>query len=543
MRHATAGLIPRPTTATPRAGALGTDGRWAFHTDDPVLRPVAATLAALLAPHLAPHLARRPGDDSGGRGPRSGDDRRITLALGEVPSAAAPLGLSPTGGPEPADEAYLVTVTEHGIDCRARTAEGVFRAATTAAQLIATSAGELACVTIADAPRYAWRGLMLDPARAFLGVEDLLRAVDLAALYKLNVLHLHLTDNQAWRLHLPGVPELTGPPADDSAGQGHYTPDDYRALQDYAAERFVTVVPEIDLPGHSASLRRAFPALALPQIPGSQQQLMRKIEAVAPFAPPLDLGDPDTLDTVARVLKEVCALTAGPYVHIGADEAMGLDEDGFAASVRRLRALVRESGKRPIGWQESARAGAGPDDVVQHWVDPGMEPSPDPAELPAHFAEILQALGDFMAPTAHDVARATDGGARVLLSPMSHLYLDRPYDPAIVPDEQAGVAARLGMPFYRGTTVERAAAWDPASHGIPEAGIAGIETPLWAETVTGFDDAAVLLLPRMPATAETAWSGAPAAWDEYRTRIARHAPLWRALALPYLASREIPWTD
>ncbi|MGD9485755.1 family 20 glycosylhydrolase [Streptomyces sp. TRM70308] len=535
-------VIPHPARRTAAAdGTLPVAGPWRVRTADDRLAPVAETVRALLEPHRCgpppPH-----GPDDGTPGPA------LTLALDEAPPAPhrRPVGLPPSGAPCPPDESYRLTVTGRGISCRAATAEGVFRAATTALQLIAASTGPIPYQEITDAPHYAWRGLLVDPARGYLTPDELRRVIDLAALYKLNVLHLHLTDNEGWRLHLPALPELTAAgnaaTGDASASRDFYTAEDYRALQRYAAERFVTVVPEIDLPGHCAALRAARPGL--PPAPAPKGLTGR-----FPFVPPLDLADPATRETVATILAEVCRLTTGPFVHVGGDETFGMTEDSFVLAVRELRALVRASGKRPLAWQESSRAGITGDDVVQFWVDVPMMDLPDTQEELArrpellaagHTLELIRALKTFFAPSDHDVARTVEGGGRVLLSPQSHLYLDRPYTPDVAPPAQSA-AARLGFPAYRPRGVRHTAEWEPASHKIPEERIAGVEATLFGESVGGIDDLTTLLLPRLASVAETAWTGRAPRWEEHRTRLARHGRLWRERGLTYLASTEIPW--
>ncbi|MGW0552512.1 family 20 glycosylhydrolase [Streptomyces altiplanensis] len=546
-------VIPRPARQTAAVvggdphgephGDLQVAGAWRIRTAGDRLTAVAGVVRALLEPHLGDRLL--PGPDGStpasvldaGSGPAT-----LTLAFDEAPPHRTPVGVSPCGGPEPADESYRLTVTERGITCRAATAEGVFRAATTAVQLITASTARLSCHELTDAPHYAWRGLMIDPARGWLTPDEVRRVIDLAALYKLNVLHLHLTDNEGWRLQLPATPELTTA-GEDGTPREFYTTEDYRALQEYAAERFVTVVPEIDLPGHCAALREALPGL--PAAPAPEGLAGR-----FPFVPPLDLADPATRDTVASVLADVCRLTAGPFVHIGGDETVGMTEDSFILAIRELRTLVRASGKRPLAWQESSRAGITQDDIAQFWVDVPMMDLPDTEEELArrpellaagHTLELIRALKTFFAPACHDVARIVDGGGRVLLSPQSHLYLDRPYAPDVMPPGRAGSAARLGFATYRPRGVRHTAAWEPASHGIPEARIAGIEATLFGESVEGLDDLTTLLLPRLASVAETAWTGRAPEWKDHRDRVARHGRLWRERGLAYLASTEIPW--
>ncbi|MDI2130120.1 family 20 glycosylhydrolase [Yinghuangia seranimata] len=524
-------VIPRPTSHTAQPGRLRSTGPWHVTAADPALEPVAAVAAALLAPHLSVSATTAHADTPV-------PPRTLTLTLGAIARGPEPVGQSPQGDVEPVDESYELVVAPHGIDCRARTPEGAFRAATTAIQLIAAApGGELGCGIFHDAPRYAWRGLMLDPARGYLAPDELRRLIDLAALYKLNVLHLHLTDNEAWRLQLLDTPQLSAP---GTHGTPWYTADEYRDLQEYAATRFVTVVPEIDLPGHSAALRAALPDLADAPMDDRVREFLGRLEGLVPFAPPLDLADDATHDVVARILKEVCALTVGPYVHIGADEALGMTDENYAVAVQRLRDIVLASGRQPLAWQEASRAGVRPADILQFWTRPSMMDAAG-TQAAAALGDIFDTLKELFAPTEHDLARIVAAGGRVILSPQSHLYLDRPYDPSEVPEGQQADGARLGFPLYPPSTVRRTASWRPDSHGVPEANIAGIEATLFGETVEGMHDACVLLLPRLPGIAETAWAGNPAEWDEYQHRLAAQAVLWDARGLHYMASRHVPW--
>ncbi|MEU8133999.1 family 20 glycosylhydrolase, partial [Streptodolium elevatio] len=461
-----------------------------------------------------------------------GEVRTVVLEL-SAPEDPAPvrsgIGIVLGSG----DESYLLRVDAAGIHCRARTPEGVFRAASAAVQMIADGS-ELQHQEIHDAPAYAWRGLMVDPARHFLTPEDLRRIIDLAALYKLNVLHLHLTDNEGWRLEVPGLPELT------AGGGPFYTTEEYRALQDYAAARYVTVIPEIDLPGHCGALRAAFPDLPPAPIPDKTARTLEALGMAQHFTAPLDLADSRTADLVSRIFAHVCAATDAPFVHIGADEAAGMTHDSYAGAVRFLRETVRAAGKEPIGWQEHSRAGIAPGDLAQFWVDPSMT-GPATLEASGVPADFAAAVSAFFAPTADDLARIVAGRGKVLLSPQSHLYLDRPHDAALVAPHQAEAAARLGMPVYEPRGIRQLAAWDPTGHQVPTEQIAGIEAAVWAESITCFDDLTLLLLPRLPAVAEVAWSGTPSDWDEYRERLGRHARLWTQRGLTYAASTEVDW--
>jgi hexosaminidase len=383
---------------------------------------------------------------------------------------------------------------------------------------------------------------MLDPARCFLTPDEVCRIIDLAALYKLNVLHLHLTDNEGWRLEIPSAPSLTAHQG-GSAAKSFYTVEEYRSLQEYAARRHVTVIPEIDLPGHCAALRAALPTL--PPAPAPEGLAGR-----FPFTPPLDLTDSDTHAAVSAVLADVCALTEGPFVHIGADEAVGVTDECFAASVRELREMVRKFGKRPVAWQESSRAGVAPGGIVQYWVDVEMMELPDTPEGLAERPELvaagytldfIRALKRFFAPTDHDVERILAGGGRVLLSPQSHLYLDRPYAADITPPQSAEKVAQLAFPGYRPRDIRHTSSWEPSAHRIPDDRIAGVEATLFAERLQGIDDVTTLLLPRLGSVAEAAWSGRAPAWDEYRVRLGRHARMWRERGLTHFPATDVPW--
>jgi len=518
-------LIPRPVQQACTGGVL----------DVSRLGPVVATgaelasLAGVAGDMLARYAAPAAEAEEASALPRV--ELRLDLPPTGAPAAppAAPPGAPPGAGPvvtRPGgseDEAYRLQVEQAGIRCVGRTPAGVFRAVSTLAQLLAETS-QVPCQVIEDYPRFGWRGLMVDVARSFRTPAELKEVVDLCALYKLNRLHLHLTDNEAWRLAIPGLPELTDAPV-SSGGTGYYTESEFGDLQAYAAERHVTVVPEIDLPGHCGALVRAIPSLARVPRPAW-------LAADAAYAGPIDLANDATRALVGQIVGQVARQTRGPYIHFGADEAYGADDQAFATAVRFLRARVRGAGKEPVAWQEAARAGVDERDILQHWISLAMTglPATESPALRRHFE-----------PADADVRAAVAGGARLLLSPQSHAYLDRPYDPAIAPPDQRDVARRLGFPHYPPHTVAAAAAWDPDSAGLPAALIAGVEATLFGETITSFADLTTMLLPRLPAIAESAWTGRPAPWTEMRQSLASHAPLWRRRDWAFLASTEIDW--
>ncbi len=283
-------------------------------------------------------------------GDRAPDEPSVTINMAAAPEPGglpAPAGLSPDGG-DPAAERYSLLIEDGRVVLRAAEPAGVARGLITLLQLLASGTEEfrVPAARITDTPRYAWRGLSLDVARTFFTVGEIRRVIDLLELYKLNVLHLHLTDDQAWPLAL-GRP-ASGP----EPGAPFYRDEDLRDLVGYAADRFVTIVPEIDTPGHTAALLRLRPDLRSGRneveyefLPGHRRRAVW-----------LDPELPATFELMEQVLAGVAGVFPGPYLHIGADEPRGMPDEVYASYVRRLRRLVRILGKCPLGWQESARA-------------------------------------------------------------------------------------------------------------------------------------------------------------------------------------------
>ena len=469
----------------------------------------------------------------------------IQLAAARAPAALpAPAGLpvsaglSPGGG-DPPDERYSLVVEDGRVLLLAAEPVGVARGLTTLIQLVAAapsaSANEIRVpgARILDAPRYAWRGLSLDVARTFFTVEEIRRVIDLLELYKLNVLHLHLTDDQAWRL------AFGQPAASPESGAAFYRDEDLTELAGYAADRFVTIVPEVDTPGHASALLGLRPDLKSGRneveyefLPGHRRRAVW-----------LDPELPATFELMEQVLAGVAAIFPGPYLHIGADEPRGMPDEDYVSYVRRLRRLVRSLGRQPLGWQESARAGLGPDDVVQYWLT-GLDL---PASVPPQVRAQVEAEVALSRRDAEAVAAAS---VPVIASPLGHCYLDVPYaDPPA--DAGAGADAaqadrhgRLGLRVYAPKTIAESFRWEPAETLGPgrAAQVAGVEAAIWAETISGFDDLSFLLLPRLPGVAHRAWSDPRHGdWAGHRDRLARHGRLWAQDGLTYFRAATVDW--
>jgi len=458
---------------------------------------------------------------------------RVELATGdELGVLPAPRGVSPMGD-RPSDERHSLVIDEHRVVVRAAEPVGVALGLSTLIQLLATtpstSASEVSVPAsrILDAPRYAWRGLSLDLARTFFTLDEVRRVIDLLALYKLNVLHLHLTDDQSWRLPV-------GRSAENSKSDvTFYSAEDLRGLAAYAEGRFVTIVPEVDTPGHASAFVRMRPELNT----GRNFVEFEFPPGHTHHTAWLDPELPATFEVVEEVLAGVAAIFRGPYIHIGGDEPRGMPHDLYSSYVQRVRGLVRSIDKRPLGWQESARAGLGPDDVIQYWLSDIALPASSPPELRAQMDAGL-------AMSRRDVETAVASSVPVIVSPLSHCYLDVPYAEPSADPGQAERQSRIGLRLYSPKTVAESFNWEPTEALGPgrAAHVAGVEAAIWAETISNFDDLSFLLLPRLAGVAQKAWSDPRVAtWTDHRDRLARHGQLWAQDGLTYFRTSTVDW--
>lgn len=470
-------------------------------------------------------------------------DERVALT-GDADAAAelsalltARTGLSPAGegergidlrlAPGGAAESYRIAVDAASATVTGADPAGLYYGVQTLAQLIARDEDGFAipAVRIGDAPRFRYRGVMLDVARHFFAVEAVLGYIDRAAGLKFNHLHLHLTDDQGWRLHLDSRPELTARASASAVGGdpgGFYTKADYRRIVRYAASRHMTVVPEIDVPGHTHAISLAYPALT--EEPAVSADVLahgdapvsgRAYTGTAVGFSSLRIHDEATYDFLADVFGELAAETPGPYLHVGGDEALGTSPENFAVFLERVTGIVADLGKTPVAWHEAGAAERiDPSTVGQYW---GFR-------VPADGAD--------------EKARAfVRRGAGLILSPADAVYLDM----------KETADSPLGLTWADGpTSLERAYAWDPADviEGVGDADILGVEAPLWTETVRTPEEIDRLAFPRIAAAAEIAWSprrGPERSWASFRHRVGGLAPLWSGLGIAFHASPEVPW--
>ena len=435
--------------------------------------------------------------------------------------------------PDAAPEAYALTIGE--IVELTGSADGLLQGIRTLMQLLTDEGdGRWAWrrATIADAPRFAYRGVMLDVARHFFPVDEVEKVIDRIAELKFNHLHLHLSDDQGWRIHIDSWPLLSQLSSTVSAtgdgratGGGCYSKDDYRAIVSYAASRGITIVPEIDMPGHTHAIGIAYPELV--EAPVMNEHLLDDAQRLGQALPEagvpytgwgvghssLRIHEERTYEFVRDVLAELAELTPGPYLHIGGDESLGTSPADFASFIERATGIVQELGKTPVAWHEAGAAEVAPGTVGQYWGL--LAPDASHAEHTAHFVE---------------------RGGRVILSPSDAAYLDMKYDHDFP----------LGLAWAGTVDLHRAYDWQPtALLDIPADAVAGVEAPLWTETVESLEEADQLMFPRIAAIAEIAWSASDPTrdWNDFRERLAAQAPAWRADGIRFHPVPEIDWSD
>lgn len=431
-------------------------------------------------------------------------------------------------------EGYNMVIEEELITITANKPAGVYMGIQTLLQIVPLTASEnakdsdqfrLATGTIRDYPTYAWRGSMLDVARHFFSVEDVKRYIDLISYYKMNILHLHLSDDQGWRIEIKSWPNLAlhGGSTQVGGGKGgYYTQEQYKDIVAYAASRYVTIVPEIDMPSHINAALASYGelnggtkvpvegiykgALTTKGILDGKNKPTELYTGIEVGWSTLRLDKPATFKFVNDVIRELAEITPGPYLHIGGDEAHVTKKEDFIEFISRFSEIVKANGKQMIGWEEIAQANIDDNAIAQHWA----------SEEHAH--------------------EAASKGAKIIMSPSKKVYLDMQYDST----------SRLGLHWAAYIEVDESYNWDPATRveGIAKANIIGVEAPLWTETIVTMDDIEYMLFPRLLGVAEIGWSPAEGrVWDEYKVRLANHGPKMKAKGIDFYRSSRVPWVD
>lgn len=533
-------VVPAPVRITAGLGSVLIDADTAVASSDPALTDIAARFVADVA------------SDTGLNLTGAAEQRVvITLALGTSGLHDLPATAGVRADGVDADERHGLSIGSGGVIAWGPTPEAVFRALTTLRQLIAVAisggVAELHAMRLTDAPRFAWRGLSLDVARTFHDPVAVSRVIDMLALYKLNVLHLHLTDDQGWRFEVPGWSALTGIGASGAMNErpgGHYTPQEVADLVTYAQDRFVTIVPEVDMPGHTAAILTAYPDLA-----AEPSRAQRAVAATGLGTATLDPHAEATWRLVDDALAAATdQFSTSAWVHVGGDEAWGMPEADYAAFVNRAIGMVRARGRRAVGWQEIASADIRAGDLVQYWIDPvELAKTLEQPERPAGVsAEMANAFAAMLAKTQENIPAAIGKGATILVSPYTYLYLDRPYADSAQETSDEDRAKRLGQQAYPPGTLRACAEWDPieATPGATsDDELAGVEAAIWCETIGHSDDLEFMLLPRLATVGEKAWAArGGTTWVDHRQSLAHQPAIWKRRGWHWFPAATVNWT-
>lgn len=414
-------------------------------------------------------------------------------------------------------EGYALEVGERGIRTQAPTPAGLFYGVQTLGQLLQPygTPHSIPCLRIKDQPRFQWRGLMLDCSRTFQSLAYLRKTIDLMALYKMNVLHLHLTDDQGWRLEIKRYPELTRKGArfpekyqQPEAYQGFYTQEEMRELVKYAQQRNVTIVPEIELPGHSTAILSCFPELSCT---GGPFEIFPFFEG-PPVTPDICCaGNEKTFEFFENVFAEIVDVFPSAFIHIGGDEApkdrweacpkcqARIREEGLKDThelqcyfVTRVGEMLARHNRRLIGWDEILEGGLAPNASVMNWRDVEN--------------------GKAAATMGHDV----------VMSPTTHCYFDYTYE-------------RISS--------KHAYSFNPIPEGLSEAQekhIIGIQANFWSHIDRTPQRTDAQLFPRLLAIAERAWSPEEkTSWPDFFRRQQQQIPVLQlSRTIPFNETRE-----
>lgn len=413
-------------------------------------------------------------------------------------------------------EGYSIVVNSKGVVIKGATAQGVFYGVQTLRKSlpITTVAGsiELAPVVIDDAPRFGYRGMMLDCARHFFPLEFVKRYIDLLAMHNMNVFHWHLTEDQGWRLEIKKYPELTqkgsirrGTQVGHNDGVfdgvpygGYYTQEQAREIVEYARQRYITVIPEFDIPGHTKAALACYPELGCT---GGPYQVARSWGV---FQDVLCLGKEKTFTFVQDVLDEIMDIFPSKVIHIGGDEAptvaweqcplcqKKMKEEGVDAKhfqgyfTNRIEKYLNSKGHSIMGWDEILEGKISTTATVMSWR--GAEPG-------------IQA-----ALKGHDV----------VMTPNTHNYFDY-YQADDKEEKKLGLIGGL-------STVENVYNYNPTPSVLPDSvrkHILGVQANLWTEYIAGKDIAEYQILPRMAALAEVQWTTQPKNYEGFKERLTR----------------------
>jgi hexosaminidase len=523
-------VVPRPVSMTVAPG-----GFTITPETQVVAEPgsAAAAVAEVLVAHLRPATGYPLPAVSG-----AGSDGDIRLELGPTPELT----------PSQATEGYVLDAGPNGVHLVAGTAHGLFNGVQTIRQLLpawiesptpARGPWTIPSVHIVDHPRYDYRGFMLDIARHFQTPETVLRLIDEVSSYKFNTLHLHVSDDQGFRIVIDGFPRLTDIGSQGSIGTdgrttdpgGSWSQQDYRDVVAYAAAHFMEVVPEVDSPGHNnAIIMSEYDDTANPLLDDHPQDINASVEDPPQWNFTGDVGIsamcPESENSFAiydAIIGQLSAMSTSPYYHVGGDEVPTtvLSQKRYAQFLNAEMPLVSARGKTVMGWAELAGPGTDPPpgSVAEYW-NPASGDDPDAA-------------------TARE---AVAKGMKVVMAPANRTYLDMKY----VAGPAGDVPPTLGLSWATptGSDVDQFYSWDPSSYvtGVTDEHVIGIEGAMWSETVRDLGEIEYLVFPRLIALSEVGWT--PQAARDYADFLPRLAAQGHRLTVAetnFYPTPQVPW--
>lgn len=425
------------------------------------------------------------------------DDVVLLQTPGEIPNLGAQLQ----------SEAYTLTVdADTGVKVTSPTSDGVFNGIQTLRQLfpafIESKQRVIAdwsapAVEISDAPRFDKRGMMLDVARDFKRPDEVKNIIDSLAAYKISTLHMHLADDQGWRIQITNdgrtsgdtidYDQLTGTSGktavtknlsyqDELGHTGFYTQKEYKDIVAYAASRHIEIIPEIDVPGHTSAILHAIPELNTAGTkPGIDEWGVVPADGTGNVGgSTLDVASPITWTFLEHVFGQIAGMTTSDYVHIGGDESHVTGHDNYVEFVTKTVQIIHDLGKKPIGWNESAIGGLTAGDGIQYWT--------------GGTADTLNAI--------------KNKGAKLMVSNGSTSYIDMKYN----------AKTPIGLTWAGTGDFPKYYDWDPAGTvkdagaKLPDSALLGVEAAQWSETIRGGIQAEFMAFPRVVSFAEIGWT-------------------------------------
>ena len=440
------------------------------------------------------------------------------------------------------DEGYSLKITAEKVKLSANTPKGLFYGVQTLMQLLAPGNGnaqtknislKIPCVAITDYPRFGYRGMMLDVSRHFFSKEFIKKYIDEMAKYKFNVFHWHLTDDQGWRIEIKGLPKLTevgawrvprtgkwgtftfAQPGEEATDGGYYTQDDIREIIKYAKDRFIDILPEIDVPAHSLALIASYPNLSC----------TKKQYAVSPQYAPDSLDDvlcvanDSTWLILDKIFTQVAQLFPYEYIHTGGDEAnrkfwtkdpkdvVLMQKEGIKTPAelqsyfeKKLEKLIISKGKKMIGWDEIVEGGLAPDATVMSWR--GMKGGIEAAKM----------------------------GHHVIMTPILETYLSRKQGDASVEPFGPGIL-RISTCYQ----------FEPVPEGVDPKFILGGQASTWTEKIPNYRHLEYMTWPRAMAISEVLWSRKSSRnWKDFANRVEQHFSYLDADSVKYSRSMYDP---